>query len=201
MNIPKVREHMSKQQGRGNSFPPLQKRIILHLAENGPQTINETAKGTKGHYKSSWIAFNALKKKGLIKEVTSKNYRGREYPQFWITDRGIFLALCEGAKTGKLLMRTLKVYPEDRDLQFLIEVVPILGRNAFDVLYLAALTNGQIEQTDVASILATQMQRKFAPEVTRQFIAVLKKYPEQHHRCVNYVEQAHKALSEVSNLL
>jgi hypothetical protein len=109
--------------------------------------------------------------------------------------------LCEGAKPETLLSRTLEIYPENGDLQFLIEAVPILGRNAFDVLYLAALTNGQIEQTDVASILAAQMQRKFAPEVKRQFIAVLKKYPETHQRFVDSVKQVRKNLTELSDLL
>jgi hypothetical protein len=192
---------MSKLQAKRNGFPPLQKRIILHLAKSGPQTINETVKGISGQYKSSWIAFQALKKKGLIKEVTLKNYRARDYPRFWITESGIYIALYEGAKPETLLSKTLEIYPENRDLQFLIEAVPILGTNAFDVLYLAALTNGQIPQTDVASILATQMQTKFTPEVTRQFIAVLKKYPEPYQRCVDYIKQTRKNLAEVSNLL
>ncbi|MGA2768780.1 MAG: hypothetical protein ABSF24_10780 [Candidatus Bathyarchaeia archaeon] len=192
---------MSKLQGKGNSFPPLQKRIILHLAENGPQTINETNKGISGDYKSSHIAFQTLKKKGLIKEVTSKPYRGREYPQLWLTDRGIFLALCQGARPQTILRRTLEIYPEDKGLQFVIEAVPILGKNAFDVLYLAASTNGQIEQTDVDSILAAQMQKKLSPEVIKQFIAVLKKYPAQHKRTVDSIEQARKNLSEVSDML
>jgi hypothetical protein len=142
-----------------------------------------------------------LKKKGLIKQITVKNYLARKYPRFWLTETGIYIALHEGAKPETLLSRTLEIYPENKDLHFLIEAVPILGKNAFDVLYLAALTNGQIPQTDVASILATQMQTKFPPEVTERFIAVLKRYPEPYQRCVDYIKQTSKNLSEVSNLL
>jgi hypothetical protein len=192
---------MSKQRGKGNSFPHLQKRIVLHLAQNKPQTINETMKGISGHYKSSWIAFKALKKKGLIKDVASKEYRGNTYPCFWLTERGVYLALSQGAKPQTVLKRTLEIYPEDRNLQFLIEAVPILGKNAFDVLYLAALTNGQMEQTNVTSILARQMQSKFAPEIIRQFIAVTKKYPEQNQRLVDSLEQIRKNVSELTDLL
>lgn len=192
---------MSKQQGKRNSFPPLQRRIILNLAQNKPQTINETRKGISGHYKSSWIAFNVLKKKGLIKDVTSKDYRGRHYPRFWLTELGIFLALSEGAEPKTLLMRTREVYPEDTGLQFLIETAPILGKNAFDVLYLAALTNGQIEQTDIDSILAKQMRTKFTPEVITQFITVARKYPQQYQKIVDSVNQTQEKISQLSHLL
>lgn len=193
---------MSKAQRRQKDFPPLQKRIILYLAENGPQNINQTKKDIKGHYKSSWIAFDTLKKKSLIKEVASKPYHGKEYPQFWVTEAGIFLALSsQEVKPRTLLKRTLEVYPENTALQFLIETAPILGKNAFDVLYLAAITNGQIEQTDIDSIYAKQMRTKFTPEIITQFIKVAKKYPQQYQKIVDSVNQTQKKLSQLSHLL
>lgn len=188
------------QESKGNSFPPLQKRIILYLAQSGPQTINETTKGISGHYKSTWTAFNALKKKGLIKNVTSKNYRGRQYPRFWVTELGIFLALHEGAKPEVLLGTTLKIYPKDKNLQCLIEAVPILGKNAFNVLYLAVLNKGVIKQRDLTSIFAAQMQEKFTPKQVRQFIAVLKKYPEPYRQYTDAINQIRKNLRELSDL-
>lgn len=202
MTIPVLRNHMSKKEQRiQNEFPPLQRRIVLHLAQTDPQNIYQTKKAIKADYKSAWNAFDALKKKGLIKQVTLKDYQGRKYPQFWITDLGIFLAMSEGVKSEILLRRTVKIYPEDKNLQFIIETVPILGKHALNVLRLAALTNGQMKDTDVNSILAAQMQRKFSPEVIRQFIEVAKKYPEQHQRLVDSLEQTRKNLSELSDLL
>jgi hypothetical protein len=158
-------------------------------------------KGISGHYKSSWIAFNVLKKKGLIKDVTSKDYRGRHYPCFWLTERGIFIVLGEGAKSGTLLSRTLEIYPENEDLQFLIEAVPILGRNFFDVLYLAVLNKGPIKQTDATLYLLAQMMRELTREELRQFIIVLKKYPQTHQRWRDYAKQACKILTELSDML
>lgn len=192
---------MSKQKAKGNSFPPLQKRIILHLAENGPQTINETMKGISGQYKSTWIAFQALKKKGLIKEVTEREYRGRDYPLLWVTDAGIFIALHEGTEPKALLTKTLQAYPNDTDLQFLIEAVPILGKNAFDVLYLAALSKGLIKQSDLNSIFAAQMQKKLTSKQIREFISVLAKYPKPYQQCLEYTKQARKNLNELSDQL
>ena len=192
---------MVTQDGKGNSFPPLQKRIILHLAQSKPQTINETKKGISGHYKSTWTAFNALKKKGLIKHVTSKDYQGRQYPRFWLTELGIFLALHERVEQEVLLRTVLEIYPENKDLQFIIEAVPILGKHVLKLLYLAVLTKGEFEQRDIASILAAQIQDRFTPKQRREFIAVLKKYPEPYQRFVNTINRIHKDLRELSDLL
>lgn len=192
---------MPIQKGKGNSFPPLQKRIIIHLAQNKPQTINETVKGISGHYKSSWIAFNVLKEKGLIKEVTSKDYRGRQYPRYWLTELGIFLAIYERVNPEVLLRATLEFYPEDKNLQFLIEAVPILGKHALKALYLAVLTKGEIEQRDITSLFAAQMQEKFTPKQKRQFSKIIKKYPEPYQKLRDYINQIQKNLKELSDLL
>lgn len=192
---------MSRRGGRRNSFPPLQQRIILHLAENEPQTINETMKGIKSHnYKSTWIAVDVLKKKGLIEDVATKDYRGNTYPCFWLTERGIFLAISKRAKQEILLRTTLETYPKNKDLQFLIEAAPILGENAFEVLYLTAL-NGHIEQADVFSLLAKQMQKPLTDKQTDQFIAVLNKYPKTHQLTVDQVNEVTKNLGKISDKL
>lgn len=185
---------MSKQQAKGNNYPPLQKRIIMYLAQSTPQTINKTTKEIKGHYKSSWTAFNTLKKKGLIKEVALKPYQGREYPQFWLTELGIYVALHERANPEILLRTTCEIYPENKTLQFLIEAAPILGEYALDVLYLIALNKGVIEQIDLTSIFAAQILNKLTPKQIKEFVSVLKKYPEQH-------QQTRKDLRELSDLL
>ena len=193
--------HISSKKSKTSSFPPLQKRIILHLAQNKPKTINETAKeisktkkGIPKNYKSVWIAFQTLEEKGLIKKTTTKIYRNRQFPCFWLTDLSVLLALHEGTKPEVLLKTTREIYPENKDLHFLIEAVPILGKHALDVLYLAAVNRGEINQTDLISIFAAQVQDKLTPKQITQFIAVLKKYPERH-------QQTRKNLRELANLL
>ena len=199
---------MSTPKGKSNILPPLQKRIILYLAKHESKTINAinsginpTARNKSHYYKSTWTAFKALKGKGMTKEVTLIKYRGNEYPCFWLTELGIFLALHEGAKQEVLLRTTLEIYPENKNLQFIIEAVPILGKHAFKILYLAVLTKGEIEQRDITSLFATQMQEKLTPKQVKQFITILKKYPEPYQQCVDYVNQIHKNLKELSDLL
>jgi DNA-binding PadR family transcriptional regulator len=179
----------------------LQKRIILHLAQNKPQTIykiaqeiSKTKKGIPKNYKSSWTAFKALKKKGLIKHITSSKYHGRRYPCFWLTELGVFLALHERAKPEVLLKTTREIYPKNEDLHFLIKGVPILGKHVLDVLYLAVLKRGKINQTDLTTIFAAQMLDKFTPEQITKFIATLKEYPKIH-------QQTSKNLTKLSDLV
>jgi hypothetical protein len=192
---------MSKPQQGRHKFPPLQKLIILHLAHSKPQTINQTKKGIRKDYKSTYIALSSLKQKGLVQQTTTKTYRGREYPEFWLAEKGIFLALYYEPKPASLLWRTIEIYPENKGLHFLIEAVPILGRNALDVLYLAASTDGEIQQDEIDSILARQMAQKLTPEQIKQFAAILKKYPEQQQQCVSSLKQASENISKISKLV
>ena len=173
----------------------------MHLAQNSPKTINTTAKeitktkkGISKNYKSFLLAFKTLEEKGLIKPITSKVYRNREYPCWWLTDLGIFVAVHERAKTETLLKTAREIYPEDKDLHLVIEAAPILGQLALDVLFLAAMNRGTINQTDLISILAAQTVNKLAPNQITEFIRVLKKYPEQH-------QTTRKNLRELVDLL
>jgi hypothetical protein len=184
-----------------SNFPPLQRSIILHLAQSSPKTINATAKeitktkkGIPKNYKSFLLAFKTLQEKGLIKPTKTKVYRNREYPCWWLTDLGIFVAVHERTKTETLLKTAREIYPEDKDLHLVIEAAPILGQHALDVLYLAVLNRGEINPLDLVSIFAAQAIDKFTPKQISQFVEVLKKYPERH-------QQTRKDLRELADLL
>jgi len=174
---------------------PLQKRVILYLAQTKPQTINEIAIGISRDWKTSSIAFKKLEKEGFVaKTGKSKHYRGRKFPYFWLTDLGVLLAICEGVKPEVLLKTTLEIYPENKDLQLIIETSPILGKQALAVLYLVVLNRGEIKQTDLTSIFAAQMLNKLTTKQIKQFGKVLERYPERR-------QQTRKNLKELSDLL
>ena len=177
---------------------PLQKKILLFLAVNYPATKNETVKAISGNYRSSWDAFKELEKKNLIKPVSLKNYRGRDYPRFWATENGILIAMSERAKPEILLRRTLEIYPENRELQFLIEVIPILGESAYNMLYLAIVTNDKIDQSDLISIFATQ--KKLTDEEKRKYNSILKRYPERFKQHADYIKRVSKNLKDLSDM-
>jgi hypothetical protein len=192
---------MSKPQARRSSVPPLQKRIILYLAKNGPQTINETKKGIKGHYKSSWIAFNALEQKGLVKKTDVKIYRNREYPRFWLTQGGIFVALVEGANAGNLLQRTVKVYPDEKTLQCCLELSPLLGLEGFKIGLSAIQDKGKLDYFDMMKIVLAHAQKDVSPQQFKGLIEILKKYPKEYKGTKKRISQTNKLLTELESMI
>jgi len=189
---------MSTQKNKGNNLPKLQKRIILHLAKNGAQTINETAKRLKGHYKSTWIAFNSLEKKGLIKKTDMKIYRNRKYPRFWLTQEGIFVALVEGADATNLLQATIKTYPNDKTLQCCLEISPVLGLEGFKIALSAIQDKGKLEDSDMIKVFLAHAQKDVSLEQIRKLIEILKKYPKEYRETKTNLNQIAKMLSKLA---
>jgi len=179
----------------------LQKRIILHLARNDPQTINETVKKLKGHYKSSWTAFNALEQKGLIKKVDLKIYRNREYPRFWLTQAGIFVALVEGADAANLLQITLTNYPNDKTLQCCLELSPLLGLEGFKIALSAIQDKGKLDDSDKMKIILAHAQKHVSVNQFRKLIKILKKYPKERHRTKKHLSRINKDLTKLESLI
>jgi len=192
---------MSKPKLERHNFPELQKLIILHLTENKPKTINKIKKGIGKDYKSTYVALSSLKQKGLVQQATTDTYRNRKYPEFWLAEKGVFLAVYYKPKSANLLRTAIEIYPENRGLHFLIEASPILGKNALDVLFLAATAVGEIDETEINYLLAKQMTHKLAPEQIKQFAALLKKYPEQQQQCISSLKQANENISKISKLI
>jgi hypothetical protein len=191
---------MSTQKSKGNNLPPLQKRIVLHLAENGAQTINETVKKLEGHYKSSWIAFNALEQKGLIKKTDLKIYRNREYPRFWLTQGGVFVALVEGANATNLLQRTLESYPNDKTLQCCLELSPLLGLEGFKITLSAIQDKGKLDDSDMMKIILAHAQKEVSVDQFKKLIKILKRYPKEYYKTKKLLSQFSKTLTELESL-
>jgi len=192
---------MSTQKGKGNNLPPLQKRIILHLARNGAQTINETVKSLKGHYKSSWIAFDVLKQKRLIKKTDLKIYRNREYPRFWLTQEGIFVALVEGADSTNLLQKTLKSYPNDKTLQCCLELSPLLGLEGFKIALSTIQNKGNLDNSDTMRIFLAHAQKDVSVKQFRKLIEILKRYPKEYYETKKHLSQIIKTLTKFESLV
>jgi len=192
---------MSKQQSKGNSLPPLQKRIILHLAKSGAQTINEAKSGIKGHYKSTWTAFNTLETKKLIKKTDVKIYRNREYPRYWLTQAGVFFALVEGANACNLLERTIKTYPDDKTLQCILEISPLVGLEGFRIALSAIQDKGKLDDLDAARIILASAQGDISIQHLKEFIRILRKYPKDYERTKKQIGQVSTLLAKLVSLI
>jgi len=190
---------MLKRKTRGNKLPPLQKKVVLCLAQNGPQTINEikTNIPPSAHYKPTWFAFKSLGQKGLVQEVGIKEYRGRKYPKHWLTDEGVLVALIEGANPETLLKKTREIFPENQSLLYYLEIAPKLNPKVLEIGYSAVKTKGKLEPIDLATILLTQMQTKTSVQEFWKTVKILKNYPKQHNSFKKQIEQMFKNLSRL----
>jgi hypothetical protein len=192
---------MSKPKRKRDNLPPLQKRIVLNLAENSPQTINGTARSIKSHYKPSWIAFKSIEEKGLVKKIGKKSYRGREYPEFWLTVEGVLVAMLEGASSIDLLSRVNEVYPENKILQYCLEVAPKLNPEVFRLFLSAIRSKGKLEPIDMATIFLTQMQTDTSSKTFKELGEILKKYPQEHSRLKKQLSEMHTDLDQIEKMI
>ena len=199
MSSSKPPRHNSKPITKEAFLPPLRKKVFLYLANNNPKTISETVKALKSHYKSTWNAFNNLEKKSLIKPVSSKSYQGQEYSRYWVTEDGAFIALCEGAKAPKIIERTLKIYPENKRLNYLLESVSILGTEAFNYGYFAFVSKGKLDQNDISKMIITQSS--LSPQRLIQYFELLIKYPDEKQKFDKLIAEITDKLKNLDLLL
>ena len=201
---------MSKQKTKGNKLPSLQKRVVLCLAQKGPQTINEVktniphlqyAVARVTHYKPTWLALKSLIQKELVQEVGTKEYRGRKYPTYWLTDEGVLVALIEGANPKTLLKKTKEIFPENQMLLYCLEIAPKLNPEVFGIGYSAVKTKGKLEPIDLATILFTQMQTETPRQAFKEAVEILKKYPKQYKSFKERVEQMFESLKRLKETI
>jgi DNA-binding MarR family transcriptional regulator len=178
MSKPKKKGRNSKKSKKVVLYK-LQQRILIHLSENYPMTRNEIATTLNEHQKASSKAFKRLQAMKLVTKVGLKDYQNTKYPLFWVTEDGAVVALCEGADQKRVLKRALEIYPDNRNLHFALEIMPIFGLDAFKLVCSAFAKKGKLEDSDKGEIFATQMQNKFTPEEASKFADVLNRYPEQ----------------------
>ena len=198
-------KHMSIGFVKGDILPPLQKKIVLHLAKSEPKTINETVTALKGNYKSSWIAFNKLEEKQIIQKTDTKSYRGREYPRFWLTPTGVLIALFEGINFEVLLERTLKMYPDDKNIQILLELSPVFGTEVFKLAFLSILKKGKLDEDDLTMIVTAELnspeaQSDFGGRRPEDILAILKKHPIAYENTKQYARRAREKIDKLDEL-
>jgi hypothetical protein len=181
MSKPKTKKHMSKPKMKGDNLHPLQKLIVLHFAESEPQTINQTVKAISKSYKPTWIAFNSLEKKKLIRKTDVKEYRGRKYPRYWLTDEGMIMAMMEGASSKKLLEQTKLLYPDVEIIHCFLEMMPFIDPEVTRMSYASVKGKGKFGFIEVATLFLSQAAMPMDIETAKELKAVLKKYPDQYN--------------------
>jgi DNA-binding Lrp family transcriptional regulator len=192
MSSPKIENH---------SLHPLQREIVLYLSKNGPQTINKTAKKINHDYKPSNIAFHSLEAKGLIKKVSIYSYRNNEYPEFWLTEKGIITALTEGASPTDLLAKSTEVYPKNPTLTLALEMAPYINLDVFRIFLATIINKGKLEPIDLLTILTTQMETEITFDQFMQAIHTYKKYPKEYNQFKRQLSQLRANFNKLADSL
>ena len=197
MSKPKTKKHMSKSKMKGDNLPPLQKLIVLHFAESEPQTINKTVKAISKSYKPAWTAFNSLKEKKLIRKADVKEYRGREYDRYWLTDEGMIMAMMEGASSEKLLKQTKILYPDAEIIHCFLEMMPFIDPEVMKMSYASVKGKGKFGFIEVATLFLSQAAMPMDIETAKELKKVLKKYPVQYNMLKLAIQTMIDQLSEL----
>jgi len=200
MSEGKGKEHISFELSKKDLLPPLQKKIALHLAQTEPKTINETAEAMNGQYKSYWLAFNKLEKKQVIKKIDVKSYHGQEFDRFWLTSAGVLVALFEGISFELLLEKTSEIYPDDKNLQIILELAPLLGIEVFKLAFLTLLEKGKLERNDLMMLVIAEMQNDLDGVEPEDIISVLKKHPTAYENTKKYAKTALEKMKKLDSL-
>ncbi len=168
-----------KPEPKSEFLPPLQRRILLFLAENAPMNKHATAKAMGEHTRSTWLSFKGLEELGLIKKIDKREFLGRERDCYWLTDSGIYLALIEGANAKHVLNRTKDVYPDYKLLQLIIEITPILGTAMHKIAYSSVTEKGKLDEGDKSAMITAQLQKELSLQQIQDLFTIMGKYPEQ----------------------
>jgi len=170
---------MSKEKPKYNSLPKLQKKIVLCLAREGPMIIRETNTKIKGEYTSTNRAFHELEAKDMITKIDVMPYRGREFPKYWLTIRGLGWALLNNAKALNLKEYALRVSRNDEDrnaIEAYFELRESGGPKAANTFDKFIFLHGKLELTKLLINLLPDMLSINKSE-TEKLFETAKKYP------------------------
>lgn len=100
-----------------------------------------------------------------------------------------------------LLEKTIKAYPDEKVLQCCLELAPFTGIEGYRVALSAILSKGKFEESDATTMMLTQMEKDLSIKQFKQFLEILKRYPEEYEKLKNQVEQLTEFLDKMKKLI
>lgn len=204
---------MSKKTNQNYNLPSLQERILLNLAQKGPQTRNEMKESVGSAYKNIIYSFKSLQEKGLIHKIGDKSYRGQKFPEFWLTREGIILSLLKDVSPDSLLKITKETLPDNKDTEqilFIIDASEILDRRLFEYLYFVLQREPEFTLRDVmlrilqAGTVDEMMKVLTEKDVKKQLEALfglLNKYPKLREDRQGFIYGLKKMITTIEKML
>jgi hypothetical protein len=182
---------MSKTQ-KWKSLPPLQKRILLFLAEKGAATINHVADRTGSQYKATWLAFRSLSKKGYVRKMDVKKFGNREYAKYWISGQGLLKALEIGANPEKVRKHVEAYYGKSQSHALFFDFCKALRDDLPSVFRLF-----EVEPNGAVKLVSVPIIKESKAFIV--FRELCKKYPSIAREALNWLSVALKDVAGVYN--
>ena len=185
---------LNENQKHVNLLPKLQKKIVLSLAKNEPMTMTETNKEISGSLTSTNRAFHELEIKKMIVEVAKWKYRGREFPKFWLSDKGVAFSLLNG-KNANTIERIALSIRKDETLETYFELRNLSPKIAH-IIDKAILLRGKIEPEELVKLLIPEIASTEKADFEKFFNAI-KKSGKYREILDNYVGHLKKFINEL----
>ena len=191
---------MSTQIAKGDNLPPLQKRILVHLVEAGPKTINEAAMvlSESKNYKPSHEAFKSLRKQNIIKEVAVKHYRGNDFPRFWLTEEGIIIALIEDISHALLFEKIKEIYPENWALHYFLEIASKYSPDTLRVAFSIIKSKGKFDFSDLILLALVEKQSATPNKEYTGLTKIISQHPKERALLKAQIEQMIDVLKQLN---
>src|SRR3972149_6880459 len=120
------------------------------------------------------VGCELAKGKRLDSRSWIKKYRGRKYPQFWLTDDGAHVAQAEGASLSNLLAKTKQIYPDNKNLICYLKIASKLNPEIVKIVYSTMSKKGKLEPVDLNMILFTYLQTEATVQTYGEIIDILR---------------------------
>lgn len=192
---------MSEQNWERHTLPPLQLLIIQYLANSEAQDIHEIATGLSKQYKSTYRAFEDLKREGLINKTVVKTYRGREYAQYWLTPMGVYEALINGFSSEKLLETTRRLIPENSMLHCCLEIAPYISPDVFRIGLYAILEHRMVKEVEAIAMMLANEQKNPTTETYLKIAEIMIKYPKVRELMKKRLEEMNDNLNQLKDII
>jgi hypothetical protein len=125
---------MSKMVQKSDSLklPKHQHKIVMFLAKCRAMNISQTNKKIHGQNTSTTRAFHELEKKGLIAKIGAKNYRGRKFPEYWLSRRGLAYAFMNNERS-KAIETFASLYLKNETIEMYLKMHSVLDKRTLKV--------------------------------------------------------------------
>jgi biotin operon repressor len=199
---------MSNSKAKWDTLPRLQKRIILSLAQDGPQTRNEIAHSIGSAAKDVYVAFESLKEKGLVEETDKKFYRQQNFDVYWLSDKGLFMAIFSDVDFNLLRLVIGKVFSGKKEREsrlLLLELLEIVGKDTLRLVYHRLMQEPKVTDEAILSLFyqaIMEEEKRGGAALIRKVRSLLRtKYPDYYPIFQKGTKETAKKLMDAAAVL